>query len=198
MSRRLADAVDRLTRDHRTTLDTDEGTRYVTVTALLTQLATCWLDTGSSGHGGSDTAQPTIHVPAHDLLARIGAEVDRELVACQVRPNLGRKLGQRVRSYGAAILAFGAAEVEYAESVVTGWVTAAEQILTPVRKRRPLGQPCPACGSLWADTEAGRVPAVTINADVAYPVAAWDAHCAACGEDWVGQQISYLLRAVGA
>lgn len=194
----MADGVDRLTRDHRTTLATDDGTRYVVVTALLTQLATCWLDTGSSGHGGSDTAQPTIHVPAHDLLVRIGAEVDRELTTCQVRPQLGRLLGQKVRSYGASILAFGAAEVAYAEDLVTSWVTAAENILYPKTRRRPLGQPCPACGSLWVLGENGRVPAVTIAADLHTSTDVWEAHCAACDADWVGEQIGYLLKAVAS
>jgi hypothetical protein len=198
VTRRLADAVDRLTRDHRTTMLTDEGTRYVTAPALLTQLATCWLDTGSSGHGGSDTAQPTIHVPAHDLLTLIGTEVDRELSACQVRPQLGRLLGQKVRSYGASILAFGAAEVAFAEDLVTGWVAAAEGILYPKARRRPLGRPCPACGASWVLGENGRVPAVTIAADLATSTDVWEAHCAACAADWVGEQIGHLLRAVAS
>jgi hypothetical protein len=197
VSRALGDAINRLTRDHKTSLDTDDGTRYVTVTALLTQLREAYLDTNGSGGAGDTHGKLPINVPATDLLTLIDTEATELLAGCSLRPRKG-STEAKVRSYGAAILAFGAGEVAHAETIVTGWVASIEGLLYPAAKRRPFGQPCPACGSLWVLGENGRTLAVTIQAHPDKPTSTWDAHCAACSVVWVGDQISYLLKAVAS
>lgn len=195
MSRGLRDAVDRLTRDHKTSVVTDYGTRYVTVASLLQQLRECWMDTGSSGLSGAGQPQPPLHVPATDALGKIDKEVTERLAECTLRPRRG-STEEKVRAYGAAILKFGAGEVDEAERWVRSWVTVAEKVLNPPVNRRPLNKPCPSCGNQWVITPDGRQPAITIN--VQGPHTGWDANCAVCHAEWTAEQIPNLIRAAEA
>lgn len=85
----------------------------------------------------------------------------------------------------------------FLEHVTLEWITQITNIIDPPRPRRPLMQPCAACGVKYTSGEDGkRIPAVTAwvwehdDHDRTAKVDKWDVHCSACGAEWHGKEVA--------
>lgn len=194
---KLSDNVHRLTKPHTTRVETDEGFKVATLPPLIDQLRAAKTPSGGAGHGGAPTKQRLpIDAGAFDLFEEIEAEAKQLLAACSLARAKPRALEDVIVRYRAAIQGFGAAEVGNAAVVTERWISRIEDALTPPPQRRPMQQPCPSCGELWDCMVPERRWALT--AWTQGPMTAWEVYCSACGAEWLGQDISFLLRATNA
>lgn len=80
--------------------------------------------------------------------------------------------------------------------VTLDWIDRINDTINPTRPRRPLMQPCSACGQKYApDDDGKRIPAVTAwvwdsEGDHIAPMEHWDVHCSACGAEWHGKEVA--------
>lgn len=83
----------------------------------------------------------------------------------------------------------------FLEHVTLDWIDRINAVITPTRPRRPLMQPCSACGYKYTTGEDGkRIPAVTawvwdgLGEQVAKPDT-WEVRCDSCGSQWTGKEV---------
>lgn len=190
----LADNVHRLTNPHTTRLETDEGFKVATLPSLIQQLRSAKTPSGGNGNGGAPTKQRLpMDAGAFDMFEKINAEARTLLAGCSLNRRPPATLEGAITRYQAAIQGFGVGEVAEAAAVTTGWIKQIENTLTPPPQRRPIQQPCPACGELWDCSVPERRWALT--AWTQGPMDAWEVYCSGCGAEWLGQDIAFLLRA---
>lgn len=186
----LTDAVHLLVRPHLT--HRPDGVP-ITRDAWLDQLAGA-VHTISSG-GGRDSNEPPI--PINTAALNLWRRLDREVR----RDELDR--AGHARGHLGGILTRWADETRpdwtlYLERACYDMVDEIRDLLDPPPKRRPLNQPCPACGITYAtNADDERVPALTAgtherDGTMRQP-RDYDVTCADCGADWVGGQLSDLL-----
>lgn len=83
----------------------------------------------------------------------------------------------------------------YLEHVTLDWIDRINAIIQPTRPRRPLMQPCSACGEKYAPGEDGkRIPAITAwvwdsLGERVSKIDHWDVNCSACGAQWHGKEV---------
>ncbi len=75
------------------------------------------------------------------------------------------------------------------------------QLIDPPPKRRKLRKPCPACGEEWDYTADGdREPCLTAGTHDEHGAmlkpADYDVSCSACGAEWRGQQLTWVLQVI--
>lgn len=83
----------------------------------------------------------------------------------------------------------------YLEHVTSDWIARITNVIDPPRPRRPLRQPCVACGERWVyDADGVRSEAVTAWVwDEEGGIAGadgWDVSCASCSAQWVGNEVA--------
>lgn len=85
---------------------------------------------------------------------------------------------------------------EFLGHVTLDWIDRINQIIQPTRPRRPLMQPCSACGHKYTPGDDGkRIPAVTAwvwdrQGEAIAPMEHWDVHCSNCGAEWHGKEVA--------
>lgn len=87
----------------------------------------------------------------------------------------------------------------YLRHVTQDWIDRITAMLWPVKPRRKLvGKVCPSCG--WATYGEERKTCLSLGCwdDVGAmrAIGTWDIACASCEAEWVGDQVSWLLRAL--
>ena len=86
--------------------------------------------------------------------------------------------------------------VAFLEHVTLEWIDQIKACIDPPRARRPLRQPCSACGQRWYYGEDNkRTEAVTawvwdsLGERVA-PIENWDVQCQVCNAEWHGKEVA--------
>lgn len=84
---------------------------------------------------------------------------------------------------------------QHLEHATLDWIDQINTCIDPPRPRRPLHQPCSACGKKYTPDEDGkRIPAVTAwvwdhhGERVATPDQ-WEVACSSCGAQWHGKEV---------
>lgn len=84
---------------------------------------------------------------------------------------------------------------KFLEHVTLDWIDRITNVIEPPRPRRPLMQPCSACGEKYTPGKDGkRIPAVTawvwdgLGEQVAKPDT-WEVRCDSCGSQWTGKEV---------
>jgi len=79
--------------------------------------------------------------------------------------------------------------------VTLDWVDLINDVINPTRPRRPLMQPCSACGQKYTPGEDGkRIPAVTAwvwdsTGEHVTSIEQWEVQCSNCGAQWHGKEV---------
>lgn len=85
---------------------------------------------------------------------------------------------------------------KFLEHVTLDWIDRITNVIAPTRPRRPLMQPCSACGEKYTPGEDGkRIPAVTAwvwdgLGEAVAPMEQWDVKCSSCGAEWHGKEVA--------
>ena len=192
----LNDNIHVLTRDH---LTQDKNGHLRTVPALLGELRTAVTPgRNSSGGGGAEGAPIPIDPTALDMLGDIEREARKDYTEATGIVWRGG-LVDLLQSYPDAPIS---AEWEaYLATVTLGWVDQITAYLWPSRPRRKLvGKVCPSCG--WATYGEERKTCLSLgcwddDGNMA-KIGDWDIECASCEAGWTGEQMIFLLRALGS
>jgi len=192
----LNDSVHQLTRPHLKTAP-DGSLRHAP--ALLGELrAAVTPGRNSSGGGGAEGAPIPIDPTALDMLGEIEKEARKDYAEASGNVWQG-DLDELLQSYPNAQIS---TEWEaYLARVLLGWIDAITAYLWPVKPRRKLvGKVCPSCG--WATYGEERKTCLSLGCwdeqGGMRAIGTWDIACASCEAEWVGDQVTYLLRALDA
>jgi hypothetical protein len=189
----LTDNVHRLTREH---LTRDKDGNLRSVPAFLDELRGA-ITPGNSMSGGGASGPPIpINPSAVDLLTEIHKEARRDY-----HEITGNGWPGNVDSL---LVHFAAMNLtpewdSYLTHVTTEWLDRITAMLWPVKPRRKLtGKVCPACGqATHGDERAVTLSLGCWDDDGAMrAIGTWDITCEACGAEWAGDQVAYLLRAL--
>ena len=179
----LAGNVHRLTRPHLSTL---RG-QIATVPPLLTQLT---MDHGR--HSQKVSSERPIPVPLSAIALWQDMEHEaREHQYARTGDDSGG-LWQIVESWERVDDAEWCA---YLGQVTLDFIDRILATIDPPRPRRPLRQPCAACGQRWTyDADGQRSEAVTAwvwdEDDRVAKVDTWEVTCTSCGAQWVGKEVA--------
>jgi len=189
----LNDHIHQLSREH---LKTAPDGQLRHAPALLTELRNA-ITPGNSGSAGGASGPPIpINPEAVDMLGRMtmDAKADYWDITGIAWPGTLEALLQHI-----ATMSLEAAWHDYLERVTLEWVDQITAFLWPVKPRRKLtGKTCPACGlTLHGDDRAVCLSLGCWDSDGNLAkIGDWDVACAACGAEWSGDQVSWLLRAL--
>lgn len=184
----LEDNIRTLTRPHTATRRGITGTQP----PLITQLRTALHDRDGRGGGSADTPLP-FSEEAHDLLHAITSEA-REYAL----EHVGRTYPTLETTIRALNAAHRTEDRDYLEGATQDWIDMIQVLLTPTKPRRRLeNTPCPACGQTRTQDRATALTAALWDANEdMLPPAHWDIRCGACGAQWQGKDITWLLTAL--
>ena len=79
--------------------------------------------------------------------------------------------------------------------ITTDWIERIRNIIDPTRPRRPLHQPCSACGHKYTHGEDDkRIPALTAwvwtsDGEQLAPMENWEVTCSSCNTQWHGKEV---------
>lgn len=188
----LADHIHQLVRPHMTRRPDGKITRQ---DALLDQLATA---IHTNGRDGSATSEPGLPINgrALDLWKTIDTQVRQEEL----------ERAGTMRGIPGQIIERWETEqrhnwVSHLEHVTLDLIDQITQLLDPPPKRRKLREPCPACGEQWDYTGDGdREPCLTAGTHDEHGAmlkpADYDVSCSACGAEWRGQSLTWVLQVI--
>jgi hypothetical protein len=181
----LEDNIHALTQPHTATQRGVTGTQA----PLITQLRTALHDRDGRGGNGADTALP-FSEEAHDLLEAITAEA-REY-ADEHTGRTWTRLETNIRALNAA---HTPEDREYLTGATQDWIDQIRALTDPPRPRRKLeNTPCPACSQTrTADRRTALTAGLWDHNDRMLPPGHWHIECGACGAQWQGPQIAWLL-----
>ncbi|NWN89199.1 MAG: hypothetical protein HLX51_11780 [Micrococcaceae bacterium] len=83
----------------------------------------------------------------------------------------------------------------FLEHVTLDWIDQIHDAISPTRPRRPLMQPCSACGQKYTpDDDGKRIPAITAwvwdhHGDHIAKPEHWEVQCSNCGAQWHGSEV---------
>lgn len=193
----LAQNVHQLIRVHTTRNDDGE---FVKQLALIDQLADAVQNSTASRSGGSSERGLPINSDAIDLERHIKTEAMTE-EDIRSGDNTG---GLRVILKKWSIQDDPEWTAHLAH-VTQRWVDRIGLLLAPEPPRRPLRQPCPACGEQWTtNAEGDRKPCLTARVYApdggTLPHDQWDIACNQCAAQWTANDdtFKYVLGALNA
>lgn len=144
---------------------------------------------------GSDEPKIPIAVGTIDLMMAIEKEARAELLAWK-NFTIAGDLEHTIHAYEHA-------DGDWAlwfERITHKWVQQIDSLLHPVKPRKKLMHPCPACGIKLHGDE--RKPVLTLNCwdadETMMHPSKWDAECEACGATWVGDELTWLRNSLAA
>lgn len=189
----LADHVHQLAREH---LRTAPDGRAHKVPALLDELRNAVTPGRNSSGGGASGPPIPIDPDALDLLREIETEARRdyqEITEGVWQASL-EELLQRLGT-----LDLTPEWDNYLRHTTSDWIDKINAMLWPVKPRRKLvGKVCPSCG--WATYGEERKTCLSLgcwdDTGAMRAIGTWDIACASCEAEWVGDQVSWLLRAL--
>lgn len=201
----LADNVHQLSREH---LKTGPDGKPHKVPALLDELRDAVTPGHAGSAGGSDGGPPIpINPNALDLIAEIESEARRDYF--EITGAYWPAAPDGLMSYWPATTYrllghLGTADltpewITYLDHVTLDWIDRITAMLWPVKPRRKLvGKVCPSCG--WATYGEERKTCLSLGCwdDMGgmRAIGTWDIACASCEAEWVGDQVTFLLRAL--
>lgn len=189
----LKDNAHQLVREH---LKMDRDGKAHKVPALLEELRRAVTPGRNSSGGGASGPPIPIDPDALDLLGEIEGEARRnhyEITDAGWQSTLEELLQ-----------AFAGMDLSpewdaYLTHVTLGWIDRINAMLWPSKPRRKLvGKVCPSCG--WATYGEDRKTCLSLGCwdseGGVLPPGEWDIECASCEAGWVGDQITWLIRAL--
>lgn len=181
----LATNVRQLTQHHITYSHTK---KIITAPPMLTQLTQA-----QSGSGAPTTNERP--VPVH--LTAIALWQDMEKEARQYRHDM---TGDDSGGLWPIIESWARINDDewqpFLEHVTLDWIDRINNTIDPPRPRRPLMQPCAACGEKYTPGEDGkRIPAVTAwvwdhHGENVTSIEKWEVLCSNCGAQWHGKEVA--------
>lgn len=189
----LADHVHQLVREH---LKTGPDGKAHKVPALLDELRNAVTPGRNSSGGGASGPPIPIDPDALDLMREIesAARSDYyEMTGVQWTKSVDRLLPWITG------LDLSPEWDNYLRHITSDWIDRITAMLWPVKPRRKLvGKVCPSCG--WATYGEERKTCLTLGCwdeqGAMRAIGTWDISCASCEAEWVGEQVTYLLRAL--
>lgn len=171
-----------LTRDHKTTIEHDDGTRsYVDELSLLAQLQDAITGKSSGGGGSSSRDRAPISLKAVDLWQEI-AETTLQYWPGYGRPHLARTpLSGRIQQWAAVAVNSNDPEDEKnLNKYASRWIKEIQALFEP---SIDLAAPCPECGEsfLWRYDGVENVKKRTLTYNQ------HRATCINCGTTWEGK-----------
>ncbi|KRE79960.1 hypothetical protein [Arthrobacter sp. Soil763] len=141
-----------------------------------------------------------MNLSAVDLFCKIEAAARTEWQLLRGFPYVGRLENLLRDLIGTPFVELPEDWDEYLHGLATGWIADITALLHPVKPRRRLHRPCPACGAKYHGDD--RLPALTLNCwdadeEMMHP-SRWDASCEACGAEWTGDDVQWLAAALSA
>lgn len=189
----LNDSVHQLCREH---LRTAPDGKAHKVPALLDELRNAVTPGRNSSAGGASGPPIPIDPDALDLLREIETEARRDYHEITPRYWDGslEALLQRL-----ATMDLTPEWDNYLRHVTSDWIDRISAMLWPVKPRRKLvGKVCPSCG--WATYGEERKTCLSLgcwdDTGAMKKIGTWDIACASCEAEWVGDQVSWLLKAL--
>ena len=214
------DALERLTREHHVTVNTDDGPKFTTEDGLIQQLRDAMFGGNDRGAASANKTKLPLNAPALDLyqlIDRQAAEV-WSAVTGQV-PSVDR-MESLIVEWAAAVnegtlVVFSTPEtITSADDrdrviwtrnettpvrLLNRWVTQITELFDPPRTAE-IQAPCIVCGTrhVWRqkDGQNIRVSALVFVRDRETGDTT-EARCQSCGESWWPYQFEYLARAIG-
>lgn len=189
----LADHCHQLAREH---LKTGPDGKAHKVPALLDELRNAVTPGRNSSGGGAAGPPIPIDPDALDLLREIEAAAKSdyyEMTGVHWTKDLDALLPW------IAGLDLTPEWDNYLRHVTQEWIDKINAMLWPVKPRRKLvGKVCPSCG--WATYGEERKTCLSLGCwdddGAMKKIGAWDIACASCEAEWVGDQVSWLLKAL--
>lgn len=181
----LASNINRLIRPH---VDYSSAGKIVKVKPLLTQLTDF---IGSNGASGS--SEPPIPGSIKALSAHVQMEWDAKNYQYEMTGDDSGGLWAILESWENVTDDEWQA---YLENITLDFIDQIQNTIEPPRPRRPLRQPCSACGQRWIyDEDNKRTEAVTAwvwdsTGEHLASIEQWEVHCALCGAQWHGKEVA--------
>lgn len=190
----LKDSVHQLVNAH---LKTGPDGKAHKVPALLDELRAA-VTPGHDGSAGGSVGGPPIPINpnALDLLSEIEADARTDHAEMTGVHWIG-SLAELLQHFAGMDLA--PEWHAYIERVSLEWIDKITAMLWPVKPRRKLvGKVCPSCG--WATYGEERKTCLSLGCwddeGGMKKIGDWDIECGSCEAGWVGDQVTYLLRAL--
>ena len=192
----IAQYVHRLTRPH---LSFTPDGKAGEVPSLLTELRAAVTHSASGGGDGADGKPLPFNTVALELLQFIERTIGEDHY---------RRYDERFVGTLEGILQKIADDTHpgehaaYFERIFMEWCDEIDEMIRPARVRRLDGAPCPSCEQRIHGP--GRETCVIVDCfkpgggkDLR-PIGTWTAHCRACGAEWSGGNMKYLLASLAA
>ena len=184
----LASNINQLTNTH---VAMNTRGKIVKQPALLTQLTDFIGATGNSG-----SSEQPIPGSIKALSLHVQMEWDARNHQYEITGDDSGGLWAILQSWDNTISNTGSDTEQFLEHVTQDWIDQIKACIDPPRARRPLRQPCSACGQRWYyDEDNKRAEAVTAwvwtsNGEHIAPVQDWEVHCSACNAQWTGKEVT--------
>lgn len=206
--------VERLTREHRVVVNTDDGVKFAKADGLLKQLRDAIFNSGDKGATAGNKAKLPINAPALDLLTLIDRQIAEVWGAVTGRiPNADRS-EKLLTEWANAIQPEKLVTVSSPEMVndvviwtkaehtpdalLSKWTRQIEELFDPPRTA-PNPNACISCGEreVWRkrDGESVRQTALILIIDRETDKAT-SLRCQACGISWSADQFEWLNNAI--
>lgn len=189
----LRDNIHQLIRAHLT--KRPDG-KIVRQDSLLDQLASA-VHTSKGGRRDTSETPLPINAAAIELWKSLDTQVRREEADRTGRPS---------GTLGGLIAGWENEQrtewVQHLEHATLDLIDQINELLDPPPKRRKLREPCPACGEQWVyDRATGdRDPCLTAGTHdeegAMRQPADYDVACAACGAEWRGENLTWVLQVI--
>lgn len=168
---------------------------------LLARLRAATTPGSDGGKAGADGGKPVpVNLTAVDLLCKIQAAARTEWQILRGFPYVGHLEDLLADLVRPPFVELPEDWDDYLHGKATGWIEEILALLHPVKPRRRLHRPCPACGAKYHGDD--RLPALTVNCwdedEAMMHPSRWDASCEACGVVWHGDDVQWLARALSA
>lgn len=189
----LADHIHQLAREH---LRTAPDGKAHKVPALLDELRNAVTPGRNSSAGGASGPPIPIDPDALDLLREIETEARTDYLEMSGTYWTGSLSGLLQHLPGMDLTPEWS---NYLTRLSLEWIDRISAMLWPVKPRRKLvGKVCPSCG--WATYGEERKTCLSLgcwdDAGAMRAIGTWDIACASCEAEWVGEQVSWLLKAL--
>lgn len=189
----LRDNIHQLIRPHMT--KRPDG-KIVTRPALLDQLSEA-VHTSKGGRRDTSETPLPINAAAIELWRALDTQARREEQDRTGRPR--GHLGGIISRWESETRAEWVQHLEHATLDIIDQIS---DLLDPPPKRRKLREPCPACGERWVydkatgDRDACLTAGTHDSEGAMRQPADYDVACAACGAEWRGKQLTWVLQVI--
>lgn len=191
----LSANVHRLTRDHLDFID-GNGTMAPALLAELRQAVEPGQNS-SAGDGGSSAVKIPINDGAIDLLREIEVAARKDWADAHGDQYAGQ-LEQLLQAFADEDMADEWAA--YMEHATRDWCDDIEKFLRPTKPRRKIARPCPSCSQTFYGEE--RAICLSLGCwdgdEELRHVGTWDVRCEACGAEWAGENMGWLIASLDA